>query len=174
MTEFDKFIKEKAEQAKYPYKAGAWRQFRQKAVLGQHKIGYWIAGVSTAVVVGGAALLSLSHRPQPMPPLASPIPVMQQEDSTLTLGDTNAGTVEVLVEEKSLPVEEKGAAPMPSQATPPLAVPEPEAVQAATVHDTRTQKPKTRLGRPLVIDVDTIKENLPSEEEIRNGHSRLF
>jgi hypothetical protein len=31
-----------------------------------------------------------------------------------------------------------------------------------------------RYGRPLVIDVDTIKDNVPSDEELRNGHSRLY
>jgi hypothetical protein len=29
-------------------------------------------------------------------------------------------------------------------------------------------------GRPLVIDVDTIKENVPTDEELRKGNSRLF
>jgi hypothetical protein len=30
------------------------------------------------------------------------------------------------------------------------------------------------MGRPLVIDVDTIKDNVPTDEELKNGNSRIF
>ena len=45
----------------------------------------------------------------------------------------------------------------------------------STVRSTETPAASpTRLGRPLVIDVDTIKDNLPTDEELRKGNSRLF
>ena len=52
---------------------------------------------------------------------------------------------------------------------------EDKVVKRSTVRSTETPAASpTRLGRPLVIDVDTIKDNLPTDEEIRKGNSRLF
>ena len=36
------------------------------------------------------------------------------------------------------------------------------------------KKAAPRYGRPLVIDVDTIKDNVPTDEQLKNGHSRLY
>lgn len=173
MTGFDKLIKEKAEQAEYTYKPSVWRQFQRKAGLGQTATRYWVIGVSSAVLVGGFVAF-FGHRmnqrtpekgaaqttldvdtlsSQPMAPNAS------ASDTFQVLGDAAPVSVSKHHSAHTKPTSETPAAPA---AEPQVAQPSPK------VNKT------TRFGRPLVIDVDTIKENVPTDEELKNGNSRLF
>ena len=63
MTDFDKLIKEKAEEADYAYKPAAWKSFRHYAGMGHGTLKYWVAGVSSAVVVGGLTTFLLLRTP---------------------------------------------------------------------------------------------------------------
>lgn len=175
MTDFDKLIKEKAEQAEYAYKPAAWKNFRQKAGIGRGPVGYWAAGVATTVIIGGTLAFMLNREPRTAStasPTETPVIVadsscenMQSPFSADTLlveessakGTPTAGERRAGTRERVQPAEAQ-----PEQTTTVVKVPEKPSVTTP------------RYGRPLVIDVDTIKDNVPSDEELRNGHSRLY
>ena len=43
-----------------------------------------------------------------------------------------------------------------------------------SVKEEPTTTTRRQYVRPLVIDVDTIKDNVPSDEELKKGNSRIF
>ena len=44
----------------------------------------------------------------------------------------------------------------------------------ALLKDTSKVIRKVTYGKPIVIDVDTITRMVPTDEELKKGHSRLF
>ena len=173
MTDFDKLIKEKAEQAEYAYKPSAWRNF--KRVSGSASpLRYWIVGSMSAVVLGGAVATAILCSPKHRQAEIADAPVVAV-DSTLVDAQPIAGDPDtVLYVSKEAPVQ--SVSPSRKKVSDNAKIPDVEAV--APERKPVEVKPKTenpvRLGRPLVIDVDTIKENVPTDEQLRNGHSRLF
>ena len=173
MTDFDKLIKEKAEQAEYTYKPAAWQSFRRMAGMGRSTVMYWLAGVSSAVVVGVLTTVLLLKPSNPTP----------EEPSTLNVPtlDTVAMNVEseAVVENDTLLLAGNRNPQAPQTKVIPSAVSKANVdspkVAARRPAETPTPKSATpRYGRPLVIDVDTIKDNVPTDEELKNGHSRLY
>ena len=173
MTDFDKLIKEKTEQAEYAYKPSAWRNFKRVSGSGS-PLRYWIVGSVSAVVVGGAVatavLCSPKHRQVENTGVSA-----AAVDSTLVEAQPAAGDPDtVLYPSREAPVQV--VSPSRKKVSDNAKIPDVEAV--APERKPVEVKPKTenpvRLGRPLVIDVDTIKENVPTDEQLRNGHSRLF
>lgn len=168
MTDFDKLIKEKAEQAEYAYKPAAWKSFRQKAGVGRGVWKYWAAGASSALVVGGALVFMLNREPLPEPTVSSsPVAV---------LADSACGSVQPVLAADTLSVSDVPTSGV--QNTRASVTPDPAVGKADESPSVETPaKPSVSVpphGRPLVIDVDTIKDNVPTDDELRNGHSRLF
>lgn len=174
MTDFDKLIKETAEKANYEYEPAAWRRFQRQTGFGRSTVKYWVAGVSSALVVGALMTFLIvrdasgSHTDDNLPrvtvcdtsssPAAENVPLMVED------------TLQEVSSPKTTPVSAKTSVVATSQ----------EEVQPkdtkTSVSGSSKPKPveKIRYGRPLVIDVDTIKENVPSEEELRKGNSRVI
>ena len=175
MTDFDKLIKEKAEQAEYAYKPAAWKSFRQKAGMGRGTVGYWAAGVATTVIIGGSLVFMLNREPR----TAS---TDSPTETSVIMADSSSENVQSPMSADTFLVEETAAKTTP--ATGDHRAGARERVQPAEAQPEQTttvakapEKPSVttpRYGRPLVIDVDTIKDNVPSDEELRNGHSRLY
>lgn len=175
MTDFDKLIKEKAEQAEYAYKPSAWKSFRQKAGMGHGSVGYWVAGVATTAIIGGTLVFTLNREPKTASTTFPTETQILAVDSSCENKSSSLSTDTLLVEETSAK-ESPSAGKRRSG--------DQERVQPADVQPEQTtivtkapEKPSAktlRYGRPLVIDVDTIKDNVPSDEELRNGHSRLY
>ena len=175
MTDFDKLIKEKTEQAEYAYKPSAWRNFRRFS--GTVKpLKYWIVGSVSAILLGGA-VATVVHLTSNRPQQEVDSPTVLAADSVLagtpTLSETSNET------QDSKPVsfgqEESSTRPKNAAKTPSFSDKADEVTPSHRVDSSNQSKNmRTRLGRPLVIDVDTIKENVPTDEELRNGHSRLF
>lgn len=172
MTDFDKLIREKVEQAEYSYKPSAWRKFQRKAGMGGSTALYWTVGISSVLVVGGIATF-FGYR------------INQNQSGT----ESSPEVASMDTVSSQAPVETEIRTPDTYQLS--------ETEMAATVkqpvqgnhHSERVvdtaanseRQTKTthvanppRYGRPLVIDVDTIKENVPTDEELKNGNSRLF
>ncbi len=176
MTDFDKLIKEKAEQAEYPYKAGAWRQFRRSSGLGAGgHLTHWLVGVSSLLVVGGATIALLNRHPQQAPLNAPQGQTVVQDTLNALPNEAMDTVVEAFgnVRQSTVTVKEtRSHAASTSTST----RQEETSSEETTVRNKKseTYKEKPRYGRPLVIDVDTIKENVPSDEELKNGHSRLY
>lgn len=174
MTDFDKLIKEKAEQAEYDYRPAAWKDFRRMSGVGRTGLKYWVAGVASAVVAGGGILWMLNRQPQSP---VEPAPASSSSLVTDTLCEASqlVSSVDTLqatgTSPKNAAVSNRQPAKTEARETPA----EDKVVKSSTVRSTETPATSpTRLGRPLVIDVDTIKDNLPTDEEIRKGNSRLF
>lgn len=170
MTDFDKLIKEKAEQAEYTCKPSAWRQFQRKSGLGHTSTWYWVTGLSSVVLVGGIVAL-FGHRMNQGASddgSAQTVPVVDtlsthQVDVTAVAPDT----FQVVSDAAPVSVSKRTSA----QAKP---APETPAAENQLPQPSPPVNKTPRYGRPLVIDVDTIKENVPTDEELRNGNSRLF
>lgn len=174
MTDFDKLIKEKTEQAEYAYKPSAWRSF--KRVAGTVKpLRYWVLGSVSAVLLGGAVATAVhfaSNRPQQevgnQPVLAIDSTLSETEPLSGVSDETPYSTpISTAQNESSVRSQTSMSANQPESA--------PDATTVQRTDSTKQLKNRqTRLGRPIVIDVDTIKENVPTDEELRNGHSRLY
>lgn len=173
MTDFDKLIKEKTEQAEYAYKPSAWRNFKRVSGTAS-PLRHWIVGSVAAVVLGGAVATALYFAPNRQP---------------RDVADNPAVTVDSMLVDSESPVVPQDTVSFPSQvvANPVAPASSVKATTGTVTADAavstptpkpdtlkKTQKTTVRLGRPLVIDVDTIKDNVPTDEELRNGHSRLF
>lgn len=172
MTDFDKLIKEKAEQAEYVYRPSAWKQFQRVTGLGKTSAAYWLAGVAAVAVVGGITAFVGYRNGQVAPANSTPIPpvadtLTEQPVATATV---DSGTYIVPEDEPTVT-----AVPQVSERKTPETVKAAEAPAPAPVVNPPAEPVKMpRYGRPLVIDVDTIKENVPTDEELEKGNSRLF
>ena len=172
MTDFDKLIKEKAEQAEYSYKPSAWRQFQRKSGLGHAATRYWVVGITSAIMVGGiVGYVGYRHGHGTQTDNNAPI---------VSVADTMTSQSAAATEESETFVvtNTDHAVSAPAQTSvhnKPVQTKSETSGEATPVVTSTTKKVTTpRYGRPLVIDVDTIKENVPSDEELRNGNSRLF
>jgi cytoskeletal protein RodZ len=168
MTDFDKLIKEKAEQASYPYEEAAWRQYKRKAGLQGGSAKYWFVGAASFVAVGAFFLLKPARQNQPMPDQSQQV-VATVDDSAMTSKEFTITESEDTV---TIPVDQKAKQPLlrASQNEKENTI----GNQSTIVKDTPTVTRKAVLGRPLVIDVDTITRMVPTDEELEKGHSRLF
>lgn len=172
MSDFDQLIREKAEQANYHYKASAWRSFKRYAGL---KTG--VAALYTVVTV---ALLSVAtFLVVKMTRHAEPAPEPPVVNTTVAMNDTVVTT--------EAPAEPEAATPdMPETiycdfgGAPKAAKTDVPAVEtpAPTTPATPARKTESRqapvYGIPVVIEVDTITQMWPTDEELKEGNSRLY
>ncbi|MBR6132596.1 MAG: hypothetical protein IKQ20_12160 [Bacteroidales bacterium] len=168
MTEFDKLLKAKAEQAEYPYRASAWRQFCRRA-----GIRALTGGQIAAIAVSGTAVAGLvvwgvaSHIGRQ--PAAEPEPV----EVAIVAPDTTA-----IVPEDTFVVEEIQPAAVPAKPAPvvqrEMPAAKPEEVKTSVVEKPAQAKPEPFRGRPVIINVDTVKDNVPSDEELRKRNSQII
>ena len=167
MTDFDKLIKEKAEQASYPYDEAAWRQYKRKAGLHGGLAKYWLVGASALVVAGAFILLKPRHNAQQLQDQPSQTGIVAL-DSSMALQNPSIETLEDTLalpdnetKERLLNVSRRHT----------------ETVNSGKVQikkDTPTVSRKVIYGKPIVIDVDTITRMVPTDEELEKGHSRLY
>lgn len=169
MTDFDKLIQEKAEEATYTYKRSAWRNFQKHA--GTYRPAkYWIAGAAATVLVGTTVGVFMSQKFDKVTPSSEPVEVTALQDTLASLQDEQT----VVLEPKEMVTPKNNRASEQPQKT---SAQETDAQPKPTVNppakEPRANNPRP-MGRPLVIDVDTIKDNVPTDEELKNGNSRIF
>lgn len=170
MTDFDKLIKEKVEEATYPYDSSAWKQFRKKSGMRNGTMKYWLAGASAALVAGGVAVFMLARPAVNNTNQPSELQILRDTVSQVVTTSQNSQS------EETVTLELEKHETKSSRIAPQDCVTESQEAQHSESVG-KTQRPSTskvRYGRPVIIDVDTIKDNVPSEEELKNGHSRLF
>lgn len=174
MTDFDKLIKEKAEQAEYAYKPAAWKSFRHHAGLKPTALKYWVTGVSSLVVVGGLTTFLLLRTPNSSQGNAAVPEVASLDTVSLNVDGDDVVADDTLLLAGS--GEQESPRAKAATTTAPKSTPEQSAAEAnQPAKAAAPRKNETsRYGRPLVIDVDTIKDNVPTDEELKNGHSRIF
>lgn len=167
MTEFDELLKAKAEQAEYPYRASAWRQFCRRA-----GIRALTGGQIATIAVSGTAVAGLvvwgvaSHIVRQ--PAAEPAPV----EVAVVAPDTAAILPEdTFVVEEIQPAAPAKPAPVVQREMPAA---KPEEVKTSVVEKPAQAKPEPFRGRPVIINVDTVKDNVPSDEELRKRNSQII
>jgi len=174
MTDFDKLIKEKAEQADYTYKPSAWKNFQHQTGMGNSSLKYWVVGVSSAVIIGGLTTVLLLRNDHPTLGNDPSLNVVAIDTISLNVDE------DVVLKEDTMVLAGCSEQKAPRNKTVQVAVPESNKEETNddvthSARSTKSQKSATpRYGRPLVIDVDTIKENVPTDEELKKGNSRLY
>lgn len=173
MTDFDILLKEKTEQANYPFKHSAWKHFAKKAGV---KAGLSAAQIiaivaSTVVVAGGVVWAVFRHQPisQEAEPKSVPSTVCADTLSPITEEPVKAETVE----HKTTPSHKVQA-----NKTKTVAPKEKDTViekVKPTIQSKTVKKPEQKsYGRPVIINVDTITQMVPTDEQLRKGNSRIF
>ncbi len=180
MTDFDKLLKEKAEQAHYPYRHSAWKNFAAKAGISMSmSAGQIAAAVASVLIVAGGITLAVVSRPHSH---STPPDAPTEFSKTTVAVDTVTATT--LCEEQTsetAPVESNTPDP-PAYVTPrpetPQTTPASSDPAKTTTNMSATTEKRHRVdtirGRAVTINVDTITDNEVSEEQLRKGHSRLY
>ncbi len=171
MTDFDNLLKEKAEQADYPYRASAWKRFADKAgIRAGLTTGQIVTlGLATVAMAGGITWAVIGQNDAP--PAATPEPPTE-----IVLQDTVISAPAVLSPAETV---ETPAPTTPTQTVAaPVPTPEPTEIESQPSAKSAAQEKPRKVervhGRPVTINVDTITQIEISEEELRNGHSRLY
>ncbi|MBO4488573.1 MAG: hypothetical protein J5741_02815 [Bacteroidales bacterium] len=170
MSDFDQLIREKTEQATYHYKASAWRKYSRFA--GLKNLTPWLCTIGVVAVVGVSALLwNLLRTPKTVEPETTPEVMVVADDSLMSVADATTTVAEVTPLESDQPAEvaasrHQATAQVEAPALEPAAAPEPAP---------KPKKPSAPVyGIPVVIDVDTITQMWPTDQEMKEGNSRLY
>ena len=180
MADFDQLIKDKVEQTEYPYKHSAWKSFASRAGIKAGLSGLQIAAISVAVVaVITGITLGVVFSGQPVPNGnqgtvdSVQCTVETQQDAAPI--QNNQGTVDSVQgkEDVQKPVSistHKDQRPKTKDQQPI------SNIQSSTSSTSKpTSKPRRPVyGPPLEINVDTITQMEPTDEQLRNGNSRIF
>lgn len=167
MSDFDQLIREKTEQASYPYKASAWRSYARHA-------GIQTGAAALYTVVAVAVLSVATFVVVKMTRHAAPAPETPVESVAVVQPDTlqpAEPVAEPITEAPSVSENTRLRAthnPIPAEVETPTNVTKPETV--------KPEKPRVETpiyGIPVVIDVDTITQMWPTDEEMKKGNSRI-
>lgn len=174
MADFDQLIKDKVDGAQYPYKSSAWKHFTQKAGFkaGMTPLLKAILSVTTVAVIGGGTfgVVSFVRHQQPT---AQPTTSFAQDTTISTVSAKPTDNTVKVSSGTACSVSEKKSSSNNVTSTSASVGSAPNHVVAPTVASKAIPKEKILYGRPLIINPDTIKTNEPTEEQIRNGHSRI-
>ncbi len=177
-------IKDKVEKAEYSYKPSAWKRFAKRAGF-KTGVSAWIVSMVAVVVVsltvGGIAFWNSKSKAQeseytiqqPNDPIPNAESGIQNPESDSQQSTTNA---QQQTPDSRQPIVNSQRPKANSQQ--PIAKdqqPTPNA-QQTTVN---SQKPKTSsqrtiYGPPVELNVDTITQMVPTDEQLRQGNSRIF
>ena len=174
MTEFDELLKQKVEQTDYPYRHTAWRHFLRRSGLHTALTGGQIAavsltGVAVAALVTWGVVRHVASSPTPAEPAPAEIVVIPT-DSIVVSEDTLPTTVDV----PASPQPQPAVARTPKASDSPAMENVPQPAARPTTKQNTDKKPEPIYGRPVRINVDTITELFPTDEQIRKGHSNII
>ncbi len=170
MAEFDQLIKEKMEKAQYAYRPSAWRSFAKSAGVRAGLSGLQIAAIAVAVVavVTGITLgVVFSGHPVPSSEQDAVVSVQDTVETQHAASPVHDNDEQIAVEtcHGASQTQDKQGTANSAQGTV-------ETQHAASQPTDNRQRPA--YGRPLEILVDTITEMEPTDEQLRQGNSRLF
>lgn len=169
--EFDKIIKDKIENADFEYDDSSWTKFnklrKRKKFLKTSAIIGSVAVVVSAVVV--IFLVSNTKHSQ-IQKTNSSTEVPHKEVFATDTNDMPETNLTSSVNEQSIKSDDaitfnKNSRKEEQQK---------DTFNRKSLQRLKTEKTVKHYGRPLIIDVDTIKENVPSDEELKKGNSRIF
>lgn len=169
--EFDKIIKDKIENTDFEYNDSSWMKFnklrRKKKIL---KISAIIGSVAVLISTVVAIFLFTNNNHSQIQNPNSSTEVSQNETVLMDSSEISETNLTTPINEQITKRDNANSFNTNSRKEEP---------QRDTSNNKSVQKPKTDetikyYGRPLTIDVDTIKDNVPSDEELKKGNSRIF
>lgn len=191
MADFDQLIKDKVEKAEYSYKPSAWKSFAKRAGF-KTGVSAWIVSMVAVVVVsltvGGIAFWNSKSKAQ-----ESEYTIQQPDDP---ISNAESGIQNPESDNQQPATDPQQLTPSSQVTTPPSPKPiansqkprtnsqQPIAEdQQPTANSQQpianSQKPKTSsqrtiYGPPVELNVDTITQMVPTDEQLRQGNSRIF
>ena len=184
--EFDRTIKDKTEQAHYPFKEAAWDIFSSKSghsttprFTRLHKaLAVTATSLITAGIVSGILLHVNNTHTEPQMPVET-----ADTDSSNVIADTL--TLEMPTQEETANSKDKSPAVANTNYKSPetgknkvvaISVAGDTLFQGTDKNQTKPVPKRARAayGRPLEINVDTITDMEPTYDQLRKGNSRLF
>lgn len=175
MAEFDQLIKEKMEKAQYAYRPSAWRSFAKSAGVRAGLSGLQIAAIAVAVVavvIGITLGVVFSGHPVPSSEQDAVVSVQDTVETCDGASPVQGDQGTVISEQGTVETCHGASQTRDNQGTVNSAQGTVETQHAASLPKASTQRPI--YGRPLEILVDTITEMEPTDEQLRQGNSRLF
>ena len=181
MADFDQLIKDKVEKADYSYKPSAWKGFAKRAGIKTGLSGVQIAllTISLVTVISGVTLgvLFLGH---PTTNEGQGIGDMIQDTvemhHSMPLQQDNTGSVSAESEQVDSSVP-NSPSPKANGQQPTANRLQPETNsqrETANGQQPTANAQRPNYGPPLEILVDTITQMEPTDEQLRNGNSRIF
>lgn len=164
MADFDQLIKEKAEQAEYTYKPAAWRGFARSAGI-KAGLPAWSVALISVATVALVTLVTVTLVRHTQGAGQTPDP----EQTVVTMTEDTATVDSTVITDAPVTAERP--------ATKSVAIPthKPLADTPTTSTVAKPQKPRqVYYGRPVELNVDTITQMEPTDEQLRQGNSRIF
>ncbi len=184
MADFDQLIKDKVEKAEYSYKPSAWKRFAKRAGF-KTGVSAWIVSMVAVVVVsltvGGIAFWNSKSKAQ-----ESEYTIQQPNDpiSNAESGIQNPESDDQQPETDPQQLTPNAQLPNPQSQKSKAKSPKPTANSQQPTPNSQqpivnSQKPKTNsqraiYGPPVELNVDTITQMVPTDEQLRQGNSRIF
>ena len=175
MADFDQLLKDKVEQAKYSYKHAAWKGFAKRAGFKAGLSGLQIAAITVAVVavITGITLgVVFSGQPTPNGDQGAVVGIQDTMETQYAVSPTQDNVEHGTADSEQRVKETQKPASLPkTNDQQPMANGQ-QPISNPQQPTTNTQRPK--YGPPLEINVDTITQMVPTDEQLRNGNSRIF
>lgn len=174
MADFDQLIKDKVEQTEYSYKHSAWKSFAKHAGIKAGLSGMQIAAICVAVVaVITGITLGVVFSGQPVSN-GEQGTVVRAQDTVETQQDVAPQNIQGTVDRVQGTVEtQHTASPIQDNKRTVNSVQRTiETQHVAPQPNATAQRPK--YGPPVELNVDTITQMEPTDEQLRQGNSRIF
>ncbi len=174
MADFDKLVKDKTEQNQYEFKNSSWKTFKKATGLRTIGLSSIVLGVVVSAVIISFTLLFfyLQTNSSTLHNVSSSILTEDTNSKVLLLNESTSETVNVPVVEQTTKVEKKVDNARTDKKS--ENIPQDSSKCDMDITTKNTVKKEISNIRPLIINVDTIKENIPSDEELKRGNSRIF
>ena len=177
MADFDQLIKDKVEKAEYSYKPSAWKRFAKRAGF-KTGVSAWIVSMVVVVVVsltvGGIAFWNSKSNAQeseytirqPNAPISNAESGIQNPESDNQQPAANsqkptANSQQPIAKDQRLKTNAQQPTTNDQQ-------------QTANSQRLKTNAQRPIYGPPVELNVDTITQMVPTDEQLRQGNSRIF
>lgn len=172
MTDFDKLIREKAEQAHYDFNPSDWKKFKGKTGKSNHWFYATAGGIAiVAAVISSILFLGKKTETESRAKDADTATTTTvethdtQEETTIKAPEIQKASETQRITHNNIATHTDSTSQQSENAM---------SQQPAKHVSDKKDYDRNVLGRPLVIDVDTIKDNVPSDEELKKANSGLF
>lgn len=181
MKDFDQLIKDKVEQADYSYKHSVWKNFASRTGIKAGLSGLQVAAISVAVVaVITGITLGIVFSGRPVPNGEQGTVDMIQDTVEMQQDATPIQNIQGKVDSvQGMEDAPKPASLSKAKSQKPTANSQQPITNTQQRSTANSQQPKANSQRPIYgppveLNVDTITQMEPTDEQLRQGNSRIF